>query len=292
VALVLASSAPAALAVNPPPPPEIIEIQEHDGKVTVYWKWRSAKNQPIKTDGPWGVRLNVYIEQTNEFISYWVTKPSNLGEISAVFGSNTVDGLTRETHEFFQGHGSTDETRYCVAALSYVGDGTKTGSVFSAEGKRKCIGTQSVLIVTPGEPLPPSGPPPPTKPDLVVTRVSGPPTVSDGDTAVYEIVLWNDGTPAQGTAQIQISALGPLTLDSMVQLPDGFSCDTNDFGVACVGSLGGVDDPMTSRGVTFKMQVRGNGTGKAALVGSANHDRALDEITVDNNLKSFDINVS
>src|SRR2546430_12173596 len=37
-------------------------------------------------------------------------------------------------------------------------------------------------------------------------------------------------TPAQGTAQIQIEALGPLTLDSMVQLPDGFTCDINDFG--------------------------------------------------------------
>jgi hypothetical protein len=289
--LVLAGSAPAALALNPPPPPEITELTERDGKVTVYWQWRSDKNQPIKTNGPWGVRLNVYIEQTNEFVAYWLTPPRDSGVIYAVFGSNTVDGLSRESYEFFQGHGTTDGTCYCVAPLSYIGDGTKTGSVFSAEGKRKCIGTQNVLIVTPGEPLPPSSPPPPAKPDLSVTRVSGPPTVSDGDTAVYEIVLWNDGTPAKDTAQIQISALGPITLDSMVQPPDGFTCDTNDFGVACVGSLGGLNDPMISRGATFKMQVRGNGAGKAALIDSANHDRALDETTVDNNMKMLDVTV-
>jgi hypothetical protein len=143
----------------------------------------------------------------------------------------------------------------------------------------------------PAPPPPPPPPPPPSKPDLMVTRVSGPPTLADGDTAVYEIVLWNDGTPAKDTAQIQISALGPITLDSMVQLPDGFTCDTNDFGVACVGSLGGLDDPTLLRGATFKMQVRGNGTGKATLIGSANHDRALDEMTVDNNMKMFDMTV-
>jgi hypothetical protein len=171
-------------------------------------------------------------------------------------------------------------------------DSTSCYSTISNIRLEITMDVQEAAPPPPAPPPPPPPPPPPSKPDLSVTRVSGPSTLADGTTGVYELVLWNDGTPAQGTAQIQIEAIGPITLDSMVQLPAGFTCDTNDFGVACVGSLGGFDDPMLSRGATFKMQVRGNGTGKGTVVGSANHDRALDEITIDNNLKTLEITVS
>ena len=57
----------------------------------------------------------------------------------------------------------------------------------------------------------------------------------------------------------------------------------------CTGSLGGQDDP--EHGASFIVQARGNGPGKAAIYGSANHDRSLDEVTVDNNLKLVDITV-
>jgi hypothetical protein len=287
VGLVLAGGAPVALALNPPPPPVIKSLEDAGGGHTeVTFNWPGAMKQPIKPAGRWGVGYDVYIEQTSELVSHFTTGPYD----GPIYGYDKIVGVNMIT--VFAVHGGLDETRYCYKLRAYVGDGTDAGSVFSDQSKPKCIGTQKDLIVTPGEPLPPTGPPPPTKPDLSVTKVSGPSTVADGATAVYEIVLWNDGTPAKGTAQIQISALGPLTLDSMIQMPDGFTCDTNDFGVACVGSLGGLNDPMISRGATFKMQVRGNGTGKATVMGSANHDRALDEMTVDNNMKMLDVTVS
>jgi hypothetical protein len=291
--LVFAAGAPIAVAADALPPPTIMSIEERsDGGVRIVWRMNENHTGPNGTGyglgapGPWGYAFNVYIEQTGEKIHTEAIKPRTPNQFTTEPFSMNVSPA-----EFFENHGTTKETRYCITMQSYVGDGFYASSQYSAETKRTCVGTQSVLIVTPGEPLPSSAPPPPTKPDLMVTRVTGPTTVSDGDTPVYEIVLWNDGTPAKGTAQIQIEALGPLALDSMVQLPDGFTCDTNDFGVACVGSLGGLNDPTASRGVTFKMQMRANGTGKAAVIGDANHDRALDEMTVDNNMKTLDVTV-
>jgi hypothetical protein len=128
----------------------------------------------------------------------------------------------------------------------------------------------------------------------MVTRVSGPTTVNDqaGTAPVYDAVLANDGTPAHGTAQLQISFAGKLAAKEMVETPNGFTCEPNDYGFACVGSLGGIDDAIQTRVAIFKAAARATGgAGDAWVIGSANHDRALDEMTVDNNLKLLDVTV-
>jgi hypothetical protein len=129
------------------------------------------------------------------------------------------------------------------------------------------------------------------KPDLMVTRVTGPASLDDGATAVYEVVLWNEGAPAKNTAQLLIGFMGPLEPGDLVSTPDGFSCELGNLGYSCKGSLGGQDDPMLSRGAAFQVQARGNGAGKGAVYGSANHDRSLDEVSVDDNLKLLDVTV-
>lgn len=137
----------------------------------------------------------------------------------------------------------------------------------------------------------PAPPPKPTKPDLQVTRVSGPTTLFDGQTATYEVALWNDGTPARGTAQLLLGFLGSLEAWQMVDTPAGFTCQASGPGFSCIGSLGGVDDPILTRSAVFKVQGHAKAKGAGSVYGSANHDRALDEITVDNNLKKLDITV-
>lgn len=164
---------------------------------------------------------------------------------------------------------------------AYVGDGTDASSVFSAEGNRLCVGTPRASL--------PSAPP--TKPDLAVTRVTGPTQVSDGVTAVYDIVLANEGTAAKGTAQVTINALGSLELVEMVETAGEFDCGLGESGFSCTGSLGGVENPFQERVAIFKVQVRGNGSGSATVSGSANHDGSLDEMTGDNNRKLLTVAV-
>jgi hypothetical protein len=300
-ALLLGNGAPAALAATPLPPPNFESVTaQKNGDIELTWKMventvpvGNGGKRGAGSDAPWGYRLNVYIDQTGELIGTKTIKPVPASEFST--GESNRDWAQ---DDLFFNRGTIDVNRYCITMQSYVTHDPNLvdfdKAQFSAETRRRCIGTQKDVIVTESQgpsPFGPSTPPPPTKPDLSVTRVTGPLTVANGDTPVYEFVLWNDGTPAQGTAQIQIGAIGSLTLDSLVQLPNGFTCDTNDFGVACVGSLGGVNDPVQVRGATFKMQMRANGTGKATVFGDANHDRALDEMTVDNNMKSVDVAV-
>ena len=128
------------------------------------------------------------------------------------------------------------------------------------------------------------------KPDLEVTQVSLVGTsVTDGQPAVFLVVMINNGAPVKDTAQILIGFMGPLEPVLMMDEQDGFTCEQVDLGFTCTGSLGGQDDPQHA--ASFIVHARGNGTGKAAIYGSANHDRSLDEVTVDNNLKLVDITV-
>lgn len=287
IVLALGGATPGALALTPPPPPEITDLADAGGgKLNIDYRWRGATTQkPIKTAGPWGVRFIMTIEQTGKRVDVFTNEPIEDGEIEARPYLSRLD-----VYPVFVAHGSLDETRYCVRIQSYVGDGTDAGSDFSAESRPKCIGTQKVLIVTPGEPLPP---PPPPKPDLVVTRVTGPKSLPANTTATYEVGLWNEGGPARDTAQIQISLLGPIEAVEVAEMTNGtFTCGQNEFGFVCKGSLGGPDDPLGTRGALFRATVRGTGSGSAAVSGSANHDRALDETTVDNNMKLIEVSVS
>jgi len=132
--------------------------------------------------------------------------------------------------------------------------------------------------------------PRPAKPDLVLTRLTGPAQVFDGTTAVYEVVIWNDGTFANGTVQLVLNFRGAMEAAAMAETPAGFSCEP-ERGFTCTGSLGGFDSPVQERGAVFKVQGRGTTKGSGTVVASLNHDRALDEITVDNNLKTLDVTV-
>lgn len=141
------------------------------------------------------------------------------------------------------------------------------------------------------EPAPAPAPPPkPTKPDLVLTRLTGPAEVFDGMTAVYEVAIWNDGTPAIDTTQLVLNFMGTMQPMRMVETPAGFTCEP-ESGFTCTGALGGIDSPVQERGATFKVQGHATAKGAATVVASLNHDRALDEVTVDNNLKLLDVTV-
>lgn len=141
-------------------------------------------------------------------------------------------------------------------------------------------------------PAPPPPPPAPPKPDLAVTRVSGPAELAIGETAEYEIAIWNDGAPVKDQPLLQINRAGPVQLVEATEASsNGITCNVNSLGIGCTGSLGGDDDPMSSRGATFRVQVMGMGAGKAALIGSANHGRVFEEKSVDNNLQTLDVTV-
>ncbi|MGE0543934.1 MAG: hypothetical protein AB7R89_27530 [Dehalococcoidia bacterium] len=143
------------------------------------------------------------------------------------------------------------------------------------------------------KPTPPPTPAPtpkPAKPDLVLTRLTGPAEVFDGTTAVYEVAIWNDGTPANGTAQVVLNFLGTMQAMKMVDTPAGFTCEP-ERGFTCTGSLGGFDSPVQERGAVFKVMGHATAKGAGTVVASLNHDRALDEVTVDNNLKTLNVTV-
>jgi len=267
--LALGIGAPAATAADPPDPPEIREVSAAP-PLGIRFTWFASGTKPID-----GVRLTIY--QSNAFLGF----------------NNTPAGGARSGFVAFQS-GTTfkPDTRYCVGLVAYVGTGATEASTFSEESERRCFTMPPREGgATAPNPAPPPPPPPPTKPDLMVTRVSGPADVFDGVTAVYEVVLANDGTAAQGTAQVQINAAGPIEPEEMAETPDGFACDLGDLGFSCTGSLGGVDDPIQERVAIFKVRMRGNGTGAATVIGSANHFGALDEMTVDNNLKLLQVTV-
>jgi hypothetical protein len=137
----------------------------------------------------------------------------------------------------------------------------------------------------------PTPTPKPTKPDLAVTRLTGPTEVFDGVTAVYEVALWNDGLPANGTAQLTIGFLGGLDPMAMETTPAGFTCEPTTDAFSCTGSLGGIDDAVQTRGAVFAVRGHAVAKGEAAVSASANHDRSLDEVTVDNNLKVLEVTV-
>ncbi len=136
----------------------------------------------------------------------------------------------------------------------------------------------------------PTPTPKPTKPDLVLTRLTGPTEVFDGTTAVYEVAIWNDGITANNTAQVVLNFLGTLKAMKMIETPAGFTCEP-ERGFTCTGTLGGVDSPVQERGAVFKVQGHATAKGSGTVVASLNHDRALDEVTVDNNLKTLDVTV-
>jgi hypothetical protein len=302
VGLVLALCAPVASAATTPPPPELKAIDElkgaDDGDINITWQMAFMSidrpggiKSAINPGGPWGIRWNVYIQQTGELANSttWAPYPADDYETG-------VRTFHPSSALFFNNHGDVNETRYCIRMQAYQGDGTTAGSTFSAESNTKCVGTQKILIVTPADgpsPFDPpaAAPPPPTKPDLEITRATGPTNVADGVSAVYEVALWNNGTPANNTAQVLIGILGPLEPVAMLDTPDGFTCELGQYGYTCKGSLGGFDEPVQVRGALFRVQVRGNGAGSAAVYGSANHDRTLDEVTIDNNLKLVDVTV-
>jgi hypothetical protein len=282
IGLMLGGGAPGAAAADPPAPPTLQWVRV-DPPAAVVYQFNLNGDAPVN-----GVRLNVY--QNNRFVHAFqqqlspadrdgkVTNPQN----RSLFKSNT---------------------RYCVGLLAYVGTGNNSSSTFSEESERQCFTIPPYADevgpapkpASEGAPKPapaPEAPPPPTKPDLTVTRLTGPTEVFDGVAVEYEVAIWNDGTPAQGTAQVAILAEGPLESIGVLEVTNnGFVCEARTSGFTCVGSLGGVDDAVQTRGAAFRVQVRGNGSGEALVRGSINHDRSLDEMSTDNNIKQLIVTV-
>jgi hypothetical protein len=290
-----ASHAPSALAVTALPPPKLTEVSEvKDGRLFVSWEMVANRVQTaggarrlVSPDDTWGWRITIYDEGTGERVhseTNGLLPPADFDESSKsrTFGPDVLK------------HGSLKETRYCVTMQSFVGNGSAAGSAFSAETGRKCAGTQKVLIPAPAEgpsPFEPPAPPPPNKPDLLVTRLTGPKTVFDGAVSEYEVAIWNDGIPAKGTdASVHILVDGPVELLEAVPVNNSsFTCEATDDGtIVCAGALGGVDDAVQTRGAVFKVHVRGNGQGDVNMVAFANDDGRIQEMTMDNNYKTID----
>lgn len=184
---------------------------------------------------------------------------------------------------------------------------TEIGSL-RGDDDTSCMSTVSnvrleITIETDERPVPnpvpkpapkPAPPPPPTKPDLAITRLFGPTEVFDGVTARYEVALWNYGTPADKTAQVQINLAGALELVEIVQTgvnPNKFTCQPNEFGTSCTGSLGGEGDPVQTQGTGFTVVARGKGAGKAVVLASADHFATLDEMSEENNVEQLEVTV-
>jgi hypothetical protein len=129
-------------------------------------------------------------------------------------------------------------------------------------------------------------------PDLAVTRVSGPTELAIGETAEYEVAIFNDGIAVENQGVLQINRVGLIQLVEVTESSgNGITCQANSLGWGCTGSVGGDDGPMAERSAVFKVQVMGMGAGKATLIASANHGRTFEEKTVDNNLKMFEVTV-
>ena len=254
--LALGIGASGGSAAEPPPPPDLesVEVIPPAGiKFTVL----TSSTEPID-----GIRLNVY--QNGAFRRAFNTP---------------LEGMTHITVTIFQRPDVfRPNTRYCVGLLAYVGTGDNNSSTFSEESQRRCF-TMPVGAGNAGAPAPAPAPPPPTKPDLAVTRVSGPTELFNGTAAVYEVVLANDGAAATGTAQITIYAAGGLDAEEMVEIPAGFTCEDDPIGFSCTGSLGGVDDPIQTQVAIFKVRMRGVTPGPASVEGRANNDGSLDEMS-------------
>lgn len=258
-ALMLGSNAPDATAAEPPDPPILEEVTVLP-PAAVSYTFAKGGTKPVD-----GLRMNVY--RDGRFRVAVNTPTGNVTDAKVT---------TIQLPAVFE-----PNTRYCIGLLAYVGTGNNASSTFSQESERLCFTMPPQEVSRPA----PEPAPSPTKPDLMVTRVSGPTQAFDGTTAVYEIVLANDGTAADGTAQITLNAVDGLDPVEMAETPDGFTCEPHPLGgFSCTGSLGGVEDPIQTRVAIFKLQVRGNGSGAASVYGIANHDGALDEMTGDNNV--------
>ena len=114
-------------------------------------------------------------------------------------------------------------------------------------------------------------------------------------TAQYEVALWNYGTTADNTAQVQINLAGALELVEIVETgpnPNTFTCQPNEFGTSCTGSLGGEGSPVQTQGKGLTVMVRGNGAGEAVVLASADHFVTLDEMTKENNVQILEVTVN
>jgi hypothetical protein len=219
--------------------------------------WTNAGPVPA---GPHGLRMNIYQKGVRVYVStYQGTPGAPLGQSARVRVAPWL---------------GAPNVAFCVGLQAYLGAGDAASTDSSPESKQLC-----------------ETPPPPPTPDLQVTRVSGPTELFDGQTAVYEVALWNDGAPATGTAQVLLGFLGGVEAQEMVDTPAGFNCSRGAYGFICTGSLGGADDAVQTRIAVFKVRGHAKAKGAGSVYGSANHDRALDERTVDNNLKLLNVTV-
>lgn len=141
-------------------------------------------------------------------------------------------------------------------------------------------------------PVSPGPAPKPIKPDLAVTRVTGPSALAIGGTATYEIAIFNSGAPIKNAPLLQINRLEGIQIDQAVAATNnGITCQVNSLGIGCTGSIGGDNDPMATRSAVIRVQVTGIKAGATHLIASANHARTFEEVTVDNNLKLFEVTV-
>jgi hypothetical protein len=254
----LALSAGVYEAAAAPPTPTLRSLKVKpvaEGSEVAHWldiAWTNAGPAPA---GPHGLRMNIYQKGVRVYTSTYQGTPGvPLGESAAVRVAPWL---------------GAPNVAFCVGLQAYLG--ADAAGDLSPESKHLCES--------------------PPKPDLQVTRVSGPTELFDGQTAVYEVALWNDGAPATGTAQVLLGFLGGVEAQEMVDTPAGFNCSRGAYGFICTGSLGGADDAIQTRIAVFKVRGHARAKGAGGVYGSANHDRALDERTVDNNLKLLNVTV-
>ena len=141
-------------------------------------------------------------------------------------------------------------------------------------------------------PVSPGPAPRAIKPDLAVTRLTGPAVLAIGGTATYEIAIFNSGAPLKNAPLLQINRLEGIQIAQAVEATNnGITCQVNSLGIGCTGSMGGDNDPMATRSAVIRVEVTGKKAGATHLIASANHARTFDEVTVDNNLKLLEVTV-
>jgi hypothetical protein len=130
------------------------------------------------------------------------------------------------------------------------------------------------------------------RPDLVATRVSGPTTLSAGQTGAYEAAIWNDGAATKGF-EVVLGFTGALRPYRLVQTPAGFACseDKANNGYRCTGPLGGENDPEGTRGAVFQFQGSAGAAGPASAFVSLNPSHNPAERDYDNNQKALNVTV-
>jgi hypothetical protein len=134
----------------------------------------------------------------------------------------------------------------------------------------------------------------PSQPDLVLTdiRPEGNAALTNGATAVYDVVVANTGAklPGSGEVQVQIQVNGSVSFVSVARTPAGFSCSGTSV-IVCTGPLGGYGDPPITTSVIIGVQVHADRSGVGSLSAAADPNNVIEESDEANNARTLPISV-